>query len=132
MSKKIIFSAIAFLISVCVFTSCSKDGGEPKPEERPSEGTTTTGAWAKVEMGDGEYEISRYDDGGAGAKAEHYKNGKLAYYYINAAVDENGNCVRQDYYSPDGRLLCSFENGAFLDADGEPLSEEKAEKILEN
>ncbi len=85
----------------------------------------------KFETKDNEYEISYYDANGFAVKLEVYRDGKLRYYYTATSVDETGNCIQQKYYTPNGKLIGTFDNGFFFNANGEQITEDMMQKEID-
>lgn len=141
--KRMLYVLSAAVLFISLFSACGKQSDSPiaiAPSTDVGETYVTTSAEytagkektsEKVATGDNEYEITYYDEDGRGTKLEHYRNGKLRYYYICAGLDENGNCVQQMYYNGSDKLLGTFDNGYFFDADGTQITEDMMDLILD-
>lgn len=145
MRKTLILVSVLILLSA-VLSACNRtddktdDGTLPfAPNTKVDEKYETTASQhtvgyvqtsEKFEISDEEYHIAYYDNNGVGAKMEVYRNGRLAYYYTSASVDETGNCLQQKYYTADGKYLGAFDNGYFFDENGKQISEDVMESKL--
>ncbi len=132
--------AIVFLSSVLIMLcSCGEKSAEsettaqatvtnPPPYTTVIDGKNYTAQ--KLESQDDNYQIGYFDDQNRASRFEYYKDGKLSYYYISSDFDENGNDNVQKYYSAEGKLLGTVDNGRFFDADGKEISEMEMSELL--
>ena len=135
-----IYAVCLLIIIAAAFGACGKKPGLASPNTVVSETYSTTEPKytagkpeksERLDMGENEYELMYYDASGVGVKLEHYRDGKLRYYYVCSAVDPDGNCLRQSYYKVSGKLLGIFENGYFFDAKGNQITEDMMEVMLD-
>lgn len=84
----------------------------------------------RLNSNDENFQIGYFNDNNQPERFEYYKDGKLSYYYISSGFDENGNDDVQKYYSADGKLLGTVNNGRFYNASGKEISESEMDALL--
>lgn len=138
--NKRIYAVCLLIIMAAALGACGKKTGLTSPNTVVSKTYSTTEpkytagkpeTSERLNMGEDEYELMYYDESGVGVKLEHYRKGRLRYYYVCSAVDSDGNCLRQSYYKASGKLLGVFEDGYFFDAEGNQITEDMMEVMLD-
>lgn len=133
---KRITALLLLILLISAFCSCGKDDTDnngttetnPPPYTTEIDGKAYTAQ--KLNSQDKNYQIGYYNDKNQPERFEYYKDGKLSYYYISSDFDENGNDSVQKYYSADGKLLGTFDNGKFYNASGKEISESEMDALL--
>ena len=141
-SKKAIYIVSVFVLCLATLCACGKSKNPvakapntnvsvkystTKPEFTAGEIATSR----KNNDDDKEYDIEYYDDRGIGVKIEHYRDGKMRYYYTYSALDADGECVQQQYFNSHDKLIGTYDNGFFFDKDGTQITEDMMELMLD-
>lgn len=137
--KKIICILSAAVLLLTVGTACGK---KEQADNTAADNTTAENTWArfvtengkkamKIIINENEYEMNYLDESDNADKTEHYKNGKLTYYYVYADPDSYGNS-EQLYYSADGKFFAKYSAEGFFDANGKEISEGEMQKLIDS
>ncbi len=134
--KKALCILSAALVLLTVGTACSKNesntGIDAAEENTWVEFITEEDRKAvKQIINDDEYELNYIDADGNAEKTEHYKNGKLTYYFVYSASGKNGN-INQEYYGADGKLFARYGTDGFFGADGKEIREDDMQKLIDS
>lgn len=134
---KRITALLLLILLISAFCACGKadtdndgttEATNPPPYTTEIDGKAYTAQ--KLNSQDKNYQIGYYNDKSQPERFEYYKDGKLSYYYISSDFDESGNDNVQKYYSADGKLLGTFDNGKFYNASGKEISESEMDALL--